>query len=97
MVKKLADQHGAEQLIVVFGVNQPRILEIMTRTFREGDPSFAGLLAGVALQLPCYHILELKGRIPAEVWGREMSMHELELDEEEQARIVRAMQAARGE
>lgn len=91
MVKNLADEHGAENLIIIFGINQPSTLQIMTRTFTSGDPSYAGPLAGTALNLPCYHILELKDQIPEEVWQAEMSMYELQIEEEEKAAIVKAM------
>ena len=56
----------------------------MAQTFRTGDLSFSGSLAGVALGIPSYHILELKELIPADTWEREMAMCELELEEETQ-------------
>ena len=74
--RRLAEEHGPENLIVVFGLNEPDNLRIMTATFREGDPSYAGALAGVALGLRCYHILELKDEIPQPVWSEQMAMRE---------------------
>ncbi len=67
----------------------------MARTFKEGDPSFAGALAGIALGLESYHILELKDEIPPEVWDREMGMCELELEDEKQAQIRQLMEEIR--
>ena len=52
----------------MFGLNEPGNLRIMATTFKEGDPGYAGVLGGVALGLPSYHIFELKEEIPAEVW-----------------------------
>jgi hypothetical protein len=94
-VKSLAEKHGTENLIVVLGINQPPVLRIMTKTFRNGDPSFSGPLAGIPLGLKSYHILELKEQIPAEVWKTEMGMYELEIEEEVQAAIFQAMKEAR--
>ena len=63
----------------------------MARTFKEGDPSYAGPLAGVALGLKSYHVLELKDEVPEEFWDSEMGMVELELEDEVQAEIKGVM------
>lgn len=68
--------------MLVFGLNQPFNLRIMATTFKEGDPSYAGALGGVALGLKSYHIFELKDEIPADVWEREMAFKELEVEDE---------------
>ena len=88
---------GTASLVVVFGLNQPFSLRIMATTFRDGDPSFAGALGGVALGLPSYHVFELKGEIPEDVWQREMAFKELEMEDEEIARICEVMREVRGE
>ena len=67
----------------------------MTRTFKSGDPSYAGPLAGISLGLNSYHILELKEDIPTDVWEQEMTMYELEIEEEVQENIVKTMKEAR--
>ena len=82
---------------MVVGINQPGALAIMAQTFRSGDPSYAGPLAGVALGLTTYHIMELKNEIPATVWEEEMAIYELELEEESRATIVRVLREGRGE
>jgi hypothetical protein len=92
----VADQFGAENVIVVFGLNEPDNLRIMATTFKDGDPSFAGALAGVALGLKSYHVLELKDEIPEEVWNAEMAMEELELEESVSQEIRRTMREIRG-
>ena len=63
----------------------------MAQTFKEGDPSYAGPLAGVALGLKSYHILELKDEIPEELWDDNMGMTELELEDDVQAEIKGVM------
>ncbi len=67
----------------------------MAQTFKEGDPSYAGPLAGVALGLKSYHILELKDEIPEELWDDNMGMVELELEDEVQAEIKGVMAEVR--
>ena len=67
----------------------------MAQTFKSGDPSFAGPLAGVALGLSSYHILELKEHIPTGVWEQEMGMYELEIEEDNQKNILKTMKAIR--
>ncbi len=96
-MKKTVDAHGLQDLIVVFGLNQPATLQIMAQTFHSGDPSYAGCLAGVALGLKSYHILELKTFIPADVWEEQMAMHELELEDEVLLKIRQIMEATRKE
>ena len=67
----------------------------MTKTFISGDPSYAGSLADVSLGLTCFHIFELKEQVPGEVWQAEMSIYELEIEEEEKIGIIQAMNDAR--
>ena len=78
---------------MVFGVNEPELLRIMTQTFREGDPSYAGALAGVQLGLLCFHSLELKSEIPNAVWEEHMALEELQIEEKN----LEAMREGRGE
>jgi len=33
-------------------------VEVFAETVTEGDPSYAGPLAGVSLKIPVYHVLE---------------------------------------
>lgn len=95
-MKRLAERYGTEALVVVFGLNQPHNLRIMATTFREGDPSYTGALAGVALGLRSYHILELRDEIPPEVWREHMAMEELEIGEERAAELCDLMRELRG-
>ena len=81
--------------MLVFGVNQPFNLRIMATTFKDGDPSFAGALGGIALGLPSYHIFELKDEVPPEVWEREMAFKELEMEEEDVETICALMREIR--
>ena len=87
-MKRLAEELGAERMVVVFGINELGRLSIMASTFKEGDPSYAGALGGVALGLPSYHVLELKDEVPPDVWSAEMAMEELQIGDEEAAKIA---------
>ena len=83
--------------MLVFGLNQPFNLRIMATTFKEGDPSYAGALGGIALGLRSYHIFELRDEIPAEVWDREMGLKELEVEDDEIEAICATMREIRGD
>jgi len=83
--------------VVVFGLNEPANLRIMATTFKEGDPSFAGALGGIALGLKSYHIFELKSEIPAETWESEMAIEELEIEDALLEEIRKTMREVRGE
>ncbi len=48
----------------------------------HGDPSWAGPLAGVALELPVYHIIEpeIKAQIAPEVYKEHLALMDISLD-----------------
>ena len=79
------------------GLNEPAALRIMATTYKDGDPGFVGVLAGVALGIPSYHILELKDQVPDDVWSAQLGMKELELEPHEVDLILKTMREARGE
>lgn len=81
--------------MVVFGLNEPANLRIMATTFKEGDPSYAGALGGVALGLENYHIFELKDEIPGDTWDEEMAFEELEAGDELIEEICQTMREVR--
>ena len=83
--------------MVVFGLNEPANLRIMATTFKEGDPSFAGALGGIALGLKSYHIFELKSEIPPDTWASEMAVEELQAEDELIEEIRATMREVRGE
>ena len=79
----------------MFGLNELFNLRIMATTFKLGDPSFAGALGGIALELDSYHIFELKDEIPPAVWEEEMAFKELEVEDELIERIRETMREIR--
>ena len=66
VIKRLADQYGPENLTVVLGNGEANGVEVFAETVTQGDPSYAGPLAGVALKIPVYHVLEeeVLGQVP---------------------------------
>ena len=96
-MKRLAEELGTDDLVVVLGVNEIGNLRIMASTFKDGDPSFAGALGGVALGLRSYHILELRDEIPEDVWSEQMGMKELEIEDAQAERIRATLREIRGD
>ena len=101
-IKKLVEQEGKNDMIVVLGASDIEGAEIAAETLTVGDPSYAGPLAGVSLGLPIYHILEpeVKSAIPEDVYDRAAGLVSMIVDTEEVARKFKAIrentQAAQG-
>lgn len=93
IVKKLVDDMGTKDLIVVIGAADPEVAQVMAETVTVGDPSFAGPLAGVSLRLPVYHILEpeVKRAIPPDVYQEQVGFMELVADTEKIGKAFRAI------
>jgi betaine reductase len=83
-IKRLAEENGADDLVVVLGATDLEGAEITAETVTLGDPSFAGPLGGVSLGLPVYHILEpdVKEAIPAHVYEEQAGFMEMVADTE---------------
>jgi len=81
--------------VIVFGLNELANLRIMATTFKDGDPSYAGALAGIALGLKSYHVFELKDEIPSEVWAEQMAFKELEMEDAQIEELCATMRELR--
>ncbi len=88
-IKALADEHGAENVVVVLGAADLESLEVTAETVTRGDPAWVGSLAGVQLGLPVVHILDpgVKAQVPSELYEEQVGLMEMTLD-------VDAIQAA---
>ncbi|MCC7104317.1 MAG: hypothetical protein IT307_04175 [Chloroflexi bacterium] len=75
-VKRIVDEQGAENLVVVLGALETESLELLAETMTVGDPSYAGPLAGVPLGLPVYHILEptVRAAIPGDLLDEKLGV-----------------------
>ncbi len=84
IIKKLVEERGVEDLVVVIGAVDPEVAQVTAETVTLGDPSFAGPLAGVSLRLPVYHILEseVKNDIPQDVYEEQAGFMEIVADTE---------------
>lgn len=94
-VKEAADKYGAENVVVLLGASEAEAAGLAAETVTVGDPTFAGVLAGVALNLDVYHVLEeeVKEQFDQAVYEEQMGMMEMVLDVDE---ISQEMQDIRG-
>jgi len=90
---------------VVWGVTNEQYLDVGSRTVMEGDPSWAGPLAGealhlgVALHLKVFHVLEpeIKDHIPQDVYDEELMLLELAVGDEKIGKTVAMMEGFRAQ
>ncbi len=71
--------------MVILGTPTPDSSKLYAITVTEGDPTWAGPLAGAALNLPVYHITEaeIKSQIDEDVYETEVGLAEMTLDTED--------------
>jgi len=91
-IKELADS-GRDDLVVIVGHLDVGGAELVAETVTAGDPTWAGPLAGVALGLPVYHVLEpaVKAAIAPEAYEAHLSLQELALESDAPIQAVRAV------
>ena len=92
-IKDAAKKFGAENCVVVLGSSDAEGAEIYAETVSNGDPTFAGPLAGVPLGLPVYHIFDetIRAECDPAQWEEQISMMEMVLDPEALAAAVKGM------
>lgn len=78
----MAERYARESLVVLIGTPNPESSELVATTLTAGDPTWAGVLAGVRLALPVFHITEerIKALVPAEVYESQVGLAEVALD-----------------
>lgn len=89
----VAEKFGAENVVVIFGSSDAEGAEIYAETVTNGDPTYAGPLAGVQLGLAVYDIFEEEIRAEADpaAWEEQISMMEMVLDPEGLAAAVKGI------
>ena len=94
VIKRLADQYGPENLAVILGNSETSGVEVFAETVTQGDPSYAGPLAGVSLKIPVYHVLEedVMAVVPEAMREDKLQLSALVIDVEP---MRQALQAAR--
>jgi betaine reductase len=78
----VAEAHRGEDVVVLLGTPTADASRLYAMTVTQGDPSWAGALAGVALGLPVYHVAEpdVKAVIPAPTWDEHVALMEMAMD-----------------
>ena len=84
-VKDLTEKYGAENVVVVIGGAEAEASGLSAETVAAGDPTFAGPLAGIALGLAVYHVIEpeIKDACDATVYDEQCGMMEMVLEVDE--------------
>jgi glycine/sarcosine/betaine reductase complex component A len=92
VIKRLADQYGPENLAVVLGNGEVDGVEVFAETVTEGDPSYAGPLAGVSLKIPVYHVLEeeVMAAVPEAIREEKLQLSSLVIDVEPMRRVLQS-------
>ena len=78
----VANQYGAENVVVVLGSANADGAGLYAETVTAGDPTYAGPLAGVPLGLPVFHVFDevIKTEADPSVWEEQVSMMEMVLE-----------------
>ena len=92
VIKRLADQYGPENLAVVLGNGEASGVEVFAETVTDGDPSYAGPLAGVSLKIPVYHVLEedVMAVVPETMREEKLQLSSLVIDVEPMRQVLQA-------
>ena len=78
----MADRLGTEGMVVILGTPNAESSKLYGLTVTEGDPAWAGALAGANLNLPVYHITEpeIKAQIDPAIYQEQVGLTEMVLD-----------------
>jgi len=84
-VKSMVEKHGAENIIVLLGAAEAEAAGLAAETVTNGDPTYAGPLAGVQLGLRVYHAIEpeFKESVNEQIYEEQIGMMEMVLDTDE--------------
>jgi len=76
--------------VVLLGTPNAESSRLYALTVTEGDPSWAGALAGTALGLPVYHVIEeaVKSQVAPEVYEEHVTLMEMVLEVDAIAQAV---------
>ncbi|MDF2546743.1 MAG: glycine/sarcosine/betaine reductase complex selenoprotein [Anaerosolibacter sp.] len=78
----MTEKYGAENIIVLLGAAEAEAAGLAAETVTNGDPTYAGSLAGVQLGLRVYHAVdqEFKEAVDPAVYDEQIGMMEMVLD-----------------
>ena len=96
LIKRIVEDRGSEGIVVILGAADAEAVEVAAETVRDGDPAWAGPLAGVQLGLPVLHVFEdeVKEQADPAVYEAEIGFFAMTLDV---AEVTQAMRRARRE
>ncbi len=82
---------GADGVVVLLGTPNAESSRLYGLTVTQGDPAWAGVLAGVSLDLDVYHIAEpqIKAQVDATLYQEHVGLAEMVLDTEEIFQVLR--------
>lgn len=83
-------------MVAILGAPDADSAELYAETLVRGDPSWLGPLAGVALELPVYHIMEpeIKSQIDPALYKEHLELFEIALDVD---KITEGLNRVRGD
>ena len=83
-------------MIVIIGAPDANSSELYAETLTNGDPSWAGPLAGVKLELPVFHIMEpeIVSQVDPVLYKEHLELMEIALDVE---KIAQGLNRVRNE
>lgn len=81
-VLNISEEFGPENVVVLLGASEAEASGLAAETVTNGDPTWAGPLAGVQLGLTVYHICEdeIKSEVDAGVYDEQVGMMEMVMD-----------------
>lgn len=81
-VKDLTEKYGDKNIVIIIGGAEAEASGLSAETVTAGDPTYAGPLAGIALGLAVYHVVEpeVKDEFDAEIYEEQCGMMEMVLD-----------------
>ena len=89
----MAEKLPRDQVVVLLGTPTEDASRLYAMTVTTGDPSWAGALAGVALQLPVYHVTEdtVKAEIAPADYDEHLALMAMAMDVDAIAAAVRSV------
>ena len=81
-VLNISEEFGAENVVVLLGASEAEASGLAAETVTNGDPTWAGPLAGVQLGLTVYHVCEdeIKAEVDPAVYDEQVGMMEMVMD-----------------
>lgn len=95
----MAERYNSDDVVVLLGTPNAESSRLYALTVTEGDPSWAGALAGVELGLPVYHITEdaVKIQVAPEVYDEHIALMEVVLEVDDIAKAMQDVRASVGQ